>query len=182
MRPRSIVTSSSPAVGIASPAQSRSSVVLPDPFGPVTSRNPSWSTSNSTPRSTRLCPYRFCKPRARIIARTLDLEQPWSARSGGPGQPAATTSASLDSDLREHEDEEGDADHAVHREERSIEPTEVIWTNERMLVGKEQRDRGNSKPVQPAELEADAGPRQQGDGQDVEKPRSPESACHSEPD
>jgi len=29
-----------PAVGVASPAQSRSSVVFPEPFGPVTSRKP----------------------------------------------------------------------------------------------------------------------------------------------
>ena len=39
-RPRGGAASSSPPLGAASPARTRSSVVLPEPFGPVTSRNP----------------------------------------------------------------------------------------------------------------------------------------------
>ena len=39
-RSRAARTSSSPAVGAASPAQRRRSVVFPEPFGPVTSMNP----------------------------------------------------------------------------------------------------------------------------------------------
>ena len=47
--PRSTPTSSEPRVGRASPASSRRSVVLPDPFGPVTTRNASRGRSRSTP-------------------------------------------------------------------------------------------------------------------------------------
>ena len=66
-RPRSTRTSSSPAVGMPrGPAQSRSRVVLPEPLGPVTSKNPSRATSKLTPRRTRLSPYRFSSPARRI--------------------------------------------------------------------------------------------------------------------
>ena len=46
-------SSSSPAVGAARPASTRSSVVLPEPFGPVTSRKPPRASSRSTPSKTR---------------------------------------------------------------------------------------------------------------------------------
>ena len=41
-------SASSPAVGAARPASTRSSVVLPEPFGPVTSRKPPSASSTST--------------------------------------------------------------------------------------------------------------------------------------
>src|SRR5579884_1591879 len=59
-----------PALGAASRARIRSSVVLPDPFGPVTSRNPKSGTSRSRPRKTLLSPKRFASPRATITAGT----------------------------------------------------------------------------------------------------------------
>ena len=62
LRPRSF-----PRVGAARPATSRSRVVLPEPFGPVTSRKPWRARLNVTPRSARLRPYRFSRPSAVII-------------------------------------------------------------------------------------------------------------------
>ena len=56
------------AVGAASPAQRRSSVVFPDPFGPVTSTKPPRGTSRSSPSRTRLSPKRLDSFRARITA------------------------------------------------------------------------------------------------------------------
>src|SRR5215211_5602264 len=54
--PRSTPTSISPAVGCARPAMTRKSVVLPEPFGPVTSTNPPRSTSSSSRSKIRFCP------------------------------------------------------------------------------------------------------------------------------
>ena len=53
---------SSPAVGTASPAQSRSSVVLPEPLGPVTSRNPSRATSKPDAAQNALVAVPLLKP------------------------------------------------------------------------------------------------------------------------
>ena len=55
----------SPAVGASSPASTRRSVVLPEPFGPVTSRNPPASSSTSTLSRTRFSPKRFVSLRGR---------------------------------------------------------------------------------------------------------------------
>src|SRR5439155_18780919 len=66
MPARSVSTSRSPAVGASSPATSRSSVVFPEPFGPVTTTKSPEATSRSTPRRTRFAPKRFSRPRARI--------------------------------------------------------------------------------------------------------------------
>ena len=54
--PRSASTASSPPVGAASPATRRSSVVLPEPFGPVTTRKPPRPSSRSSGRSARRAP------------------------------------------------------------------------------------------------------------------------------
>src|SRR5215208_689912 len=54
--PRSTSTSISPALGCARPAMTRKSVVLPEPFGPVTSTNPPRSTSSSSRSKIRFCP------------------------------------------------------------------------------------------------------------------------------
>ena len=52
MPARSASTSSSPEVGVANPAQSRSNVVLPEPLGPVTTKKPPRGSSKSTPWRT----------------------------------------------------------------------------------------------------------------------------------
>ena len=66
------VMSSSPPVGTASPAQSRSSVVLPDPFGPVTTRNPSRATLELDAAQNALVAVPLLQsPRARISRGTL---------------------------------------------------------------------------------------------------------------
>ena len=51
------------------------------------------------------------------------------------------------SDVGEHEGEERDRDHAVHREERRVEPAQVARPDERVLVG-EQRRRRSATPSQ----------------------------------
>src|SRR5207244_1058007 len=59
-------------VGAARPARSRSSVVFPEPFGPVTSAKPPRGTSRSSPSSTRFSPNCLDSERARITSATLD--------------------------------------------------------------------------------------------------------------
>ena len=61
----------SPLVGRISPATRRSSVVLPEPFGPVTSTKPPRSISKLSSSMTRFAPNRFARPRARIIMRRV---------------------------------------------------------------------------------------------------------------
>ena len=61
---RSASTLNLPPVGAASPATRRSSVVLPEPFGPVTTTNSPRRTSRSSPRRTRFAPKRRSRPRA----------------------------------------------------------------------------------------------------------------------
>src|SRR6266508_5918650 len=87
----------------------------------------------------------------------------------------------LDRDLREHKQEKGDADHAVHREERCVEPAEVVRPDERVLVRKQQRDHPDPEPVRPAKIEPDPGRGKQRDCQQMEETRPPESAPNSEP-
>ena len=102
-------------VGTSRPAQSASSVDLPDPFGPVTSRTSRSSTSRSRSRSTLL------RPEAPAEAARRDH---------------TTTSASTNS-------EERDADDAVHREESHVETARVPRGDERVLVEEECRHHGD---------------------------------------
>src|SRR5690349_5155084 len=49
----------------------------------------------------------------------------------------------------------------VHREKRSIEATQVVRANQRMLVGQQRRDDGNSRPSRPGQAEARRKPGEQ---------------------
>src|SRR3954447_22958230 len=69
IRPRDGSTSIRPSVGASRPAQSRSSVDFPEPFGPVTTRNPPRSSSKLTSRSTGLSRKRLPTPFERITGR-----------------------------------------------------------------------------------------------------------------
>src|ERR1041385_2252516 len=60
--PPAIVTP--PALGRASPARSRSSVLFPAPFGPTTRWHSPGLTERETPRSARAAPKRRSRPRA----------------------------------------------------------------------------------------------------------------------
>ena len=65
-RARSASTSSSPPEGARSPANSRNSVLFPEPFRPVTSRKPPFGSTRSTPRRTCFSPKRLSSARATI--------------------------------------------------------------------------------------------------------------------
>ena len=94
----------------------------PDPFAPVTTRKPPRSSSKSSGRR-RAPPARSASRRA--------------AR------------AEIISERRRASDEaeEDDADHAVDREERRVEPAQVAGPDERVLVGEQRRDRRDAEPV-----------------------------------
>ena len=59
-----------------------------------------------------------------------------------------TACADHDEHVRQHEEAEHDADHAVHREERRVQPPEIVRRNERMLEREQPRHDGNAEPVQ----------------------------------
>ena len=100
LRARSRRPRARPRSAATSPATSRSSVVLPEPFGPVTRTNPPRSTSSSSPSKIRFDAVPHRKP----------------AR------------ADHDATSSEDEEEEDEADHAVHREERRVQPPQVART------------------------------------------------------
>jgi hypothetical protein len=58
--------------------------------------------------------------------------------------------------LEQHADEERDADDAVHREERRVEPREVVRPDERMLVDEKPRGEHHAHRVERARVRAEA--------------------------
>src|SRR5436190_14004562 len=131
MRPRSSATWSSPDVGAARPAQRRRSVVLPEPFGPVTTSTSPGSTVKSSRSSTRLSPNRFESCRAMI------------------------TEPKLLDGVQQDEREERDADDAVDGEERRIETAKVARAHDAVLVDKQDRDGCDAEPVEDADGETE---------------------------
>ena len=75
-----------------------------------------------------------------------------SSRSCGRGRARGSCEH-----VREDEREEGDADDAVHREERRVEPAHVARRDERVLVDEQAGDRDDAEPVEDADVEAEAG-------------------------
>ena len=68
-----------------------------------------------------------------------------------PAPPPRLPSVDGLDDVGEHESEEGQADDAVHREERGVEPPEIPRSHERVLVRKQPADDGHAHPVPPAD-------------------------------
>ena len=64
--------------------------------------------------------------------------------------------------------EEHDADDAVQREERRVEPPQVVRPDDRVLVDEESRGRGDAGPVEERDVEPDPGRREQRDGASME--------------
>ena len=87
--------------------------------------------------------------RARASRRTLGRGR---GRGSSP-QPASRTRpsdarASRRSASASTNSEERDADHAVHREERRVEPAQVARPDERVLVGEQRGDGSDAEPVE----------------------------------
>src|SRR5439155_15680013 len=95
-------------------------------------------------------------------------------RQSRPGLQVGIARDASSSCFSEHEPEEDDADDAVHGEERSVQPPKIAWTNQRVLVGEQHRDRGNAEPVERAEMEPEANRGEQGNRGRVGKARPPE--------
>src|SRR5581483_11657018 len=162
-------SSSSPPVGAASPASTRSSVVFPEPFGPVTRRKSPATTETSTRSNTRFTPKRF--DRLRALSIDENVTRPGLVRAAGR-RPLQR--------VEEDEDEERDADHAVRREERGVQPREVARADQRVLVGEERGDDDQAEPVPDADGQPEAGDEEKGDGRHVERGRGSEHAALAE--
>ena len=83
-------------------------------------------------------------------------------------------------DVREDEGEEGDADHAVHGEERSVESSQVARADQRVLVGEEPGDHDHAGPVPPVHVEAETGGHEERHGRDVHPARTEECTTLAE--
>ena len=90
------------------------------------------------------------------------------------------------SDVDEHEREERDRDHAVHREERRVEAAQVARSDERVLVGEQRRDDRDAEPVRagrrpspsPAATSSTTVSEVQRRARRRSAPRSPKRAAH----
>ena len=77
--------------------------------------------------------------------------------------------------------EEHDADHAVDREERGVEPAQVAGSDERVLVGEQRRDDGDAEPVETPDVEPEARRRRAARRSPTWQSRAPrEDAAHAE--
>src|SRR5580700_4510849 len=74
-----------PCVGTSNPPSKFSSVVLPDPLGPINATNSPWSTSRFSPRSTSISspPRRYFLSSPRILIRLFPFPMP-STRTMSP--------------------------------------------------------------------------------------------------
>ncbi len=103
----------------------------------------------------------------------VDLQAPPDAARRASRRGLVGCANALDH-VEEHEHEERDADHAVHREERRVETVEVSRPDERVLVGEHRCDDDHAEPVPDADREAEAGDEEQRDRRDVQRARGRE--------
>src|ERR1700676_1543001 len=68
---------------------------------------------------------------------------------------------------RAPEQQEQETNITVHRKKRSIHPAQVVWRNQRILVGEKCSDPGGAHPGSPRQAEAPGEPRQQRDHEGV---------------
>src|SRR5207237_1150193 len=124
-----------------------------------------WSrTVTSDEQLVKTCRYVIENPVRAGLCSTPE-EWPWSALEPG---------------LREHEQKEHDADHAVHREERRIQPAQIAGPHKRVLVGEENAHRRNAEPVPPASPQTRSDRGEKRDRQRMEQARTRERAAHAE--
>src|SRR5258706_1876087 len=82
--------------------------------------------------------------------------------------------------LSEHETEKYHADHAIHCEERCIEPREIVRLDERVLVEKEKSRHCHTSEIHDASSCAEPCNGQGNDSREVQNPRNAERVCFSE--
>ena len=114
--------------------------------------------SRASPPSRRTRPPPHRKPSEKT--RTCPYPD-WTRASSTRGIPEART-------------EEGDADHAVHREERRVEAAQVARADERVLVGEQRGDDRDAEPVEDADVESEH--RRRRGSQTVEQVQHPRAA------
>src|SRR4051794_2065246 len=93
------------------------------------------------------------------------------------GVPDGSSANRVDDDERG----EDDADDAVHREERRVEPPQVAGPHEGVLVRQEERDGGDAEPVEDADRQPEPDREQAGDGRGMRETSAEERPAHAEP-
>src|SRR6187431_2294918 len=124
-----------PASGVSSPLRERSTVVLPDPLGPMSTTTSPRRTSNSTPLRTRFAPKLFETPV------TCSKGRSSAAEGGASGSPAAGSVGDiaieppLDHSLPRREDE---TEQPVDQSGLQIDRHELVGEGRDLLRAPEQ--------------------------------------------
>src|SRR5580698_5354136 len=104
-----------------------------------------------------------------------------STKTGAPGPDFGTwdSTSPLQPQIRRHKAQKHHRNHAIHGEERSIQPPQIARRNQRVLIRQQQRHRTNANPPRQLKMKQPAEPHQQSQHRQVHQPRCPERSWNA---